>query len=79
MELFDQPIRDPEIRGRAEMTFELSGTAEQMMRENIRRRHPELDRAEVEKRFVGWLRRRTRDDSYGRHSEKWAAKFGSQQ
>ncbi len=79
MELFDRPIRDPEILARAEMTFELSETAEQIMRENIRRRHPELSRVEVEKRFVDWLRRRTRDDSYGRPSEKWAAKFGSQQ
>ncbi len=79
MELFDQPIRDPEILARAEMTFDLSETAEQIMRENIRRRHPELSRAEVENRFVEWLRRRTRDDSYGRPSAKWAAKFGSRQ
>ncbi len=79
MELYSKPIRDPENLARAQMTFERSETAEQIMRENTRRRHPELNRAEVEERFVGWLRRRTRDDSYGRQSKKWAAKFGTEQ
>ena len=76
MELYDEPIRDPEILERAQITFDLSETAEQMMRQNIRRRHPELNPEQVEERFVEWLRRRTAGDSYGRPSEKWAAKFG---
>ena len=79
MEPFDQPIRDPEVLARAQITFDLCETAEQIMRQNIRRRHPELSEDEVEKRFVEWLRRRTSDDSYGRPSGKWAARFGSQQ
>ena len=79
MEPLGRPIRDPEILKRAEITFELCETAEQMMRENIRRRHPELDDQDVEKRFVEWLRTRTSDDSYGRLSARWAARFGSRQ
>ena len=79
MEPFDQPIRDPEVLARAQVTFDLCETAEQIMRQNIRRRQPELSEDGVERRFVEWLRRRTTDDSYGRRSEKWAARFGSQQ
>lgn len=77
MEPFEKPIRDPGVLKRAQMTFELSETAEQIMRENIRRRHPELNDAAVERRFVDWLRRRTKDDTYGRPSKKWAARFES--
>jgi hypothetical protein len=76
MDPFDQPIRDPEVLARAEIFFDLCETAEQIMRQNIRRRNPGLNEAEVEERLVEWLRRRSDDDFYGRPSEKWAAKFG---
>ena len=79
MEFYEKPIRDPKILERAQITFDLCEAAEQIMRENIRRRDPELSAVQVEERFVEWLRRRTRDDSYGRLSDEWAAKFGSQQ
>jgi hypothetical protein len=76
MEPYDKPIRDPEVLARAEMTFDLCETAEQIMRQNIRRRHPELGDDEVEERVVEWLRHRPEGSSYGRPSKKWAAKFG---
>ena len=55
------PIRDPKIMARTELTFELYELAEQMMRQNIRRRNPELDAEEVEKRLVEWLMSRPAD------------------
>lgn len=53
-----QPIRDPEILERMQLTFELYEVAETMKRQNIRRRHPELSAEEVEERVVAWLRHR---------------------
>ena len=76
MDLYDKPIRDPEVLARAEMTFDLCESAEQIMRQNIRRRHPELGEDEVEERLVEWLQHRPEGHGYGRRSEKWAAKFG---
>ncbi len=75
MTLYDRPIHDLEIFERARITFELCETAEKIMRQNIRRRHPELSEEEVEERLIEWYRRRPKD-SYGRPSEKWAARFG---
>ncbi len=46
---------DPAALERMQMTFELYEVAETMKRQNIRRRHPELDDAEVEERVVEWL------------------------
>ncbi len=79
MEPFDQPIRDPEILARAQMTFDLCDAAEQIMRQNIRRRHPELGEAEVEERLAEWYLSRPKGHSYGRPSEKWAKRLGLQQ
>ncbi len=76
MEPFDKPIRDPQVLARSEITFDLCETAEQIMRQNIRRRHPELNEEEVEDRIVEWYQHRPEDDSYGRPSEKWSAKLG---
>lgn len=79
MELFDRPIHDPEILARAQMTFDLCDAAEQIMRQNIRRRHPELSEAEVEERLAGWYLSRPKGHSYGRPSKKWAKKLGPRQ
>lgn len=61
MDPLDQPIRDPEVLARAEILFDLCETAEQIMRQNIRRRNPGLSEAEVEERLVKW--RRSRPDA----------------
>jgi hypothetical protein len=58
MTLYDRPIRDPKVFERARTTFELLELAEKIMRQNIRRRHPELSEEEVEERVVDWYRRR---------------------
>ncbi len=79
MDPYDKPIRDPEILARAQATFDLCETAEQIMRQNIRRRHPELSEEEVEERLIEWRRQRPDaplGDAYGKPSEKWARKFG---
>lgn len=51
-------IRDPEVIERMQMAFELYEVAETMKRQNVRRRHPELDDAEVEEQVLEWLYRR---------------------
>lgn len=76
MDPLDKPIRDPEILARAQLTFDLCEAAEQIMRQNIRRRSPELSDEEVEERIVEWYRRRPEDGNFGRPSKKWAARFG---
>ncbi len=53
-----QVTRDPEVLDRIQMAFELYEVAEAMKRQNIRRRYPDLDEAEVEERVVEWLYRR---------------------
>jgi hypothetical protein len=50
-----KPISDPELMARVRMTFELAELAEEMMRQNIRRRHPELNDEEVEARLTEWM------------------------
>ncbi len=76
MDLYDKPIRDPEIFARAQMTFDLCETAEQIMRQNIRRRNPDLDEKEVEERIDEWYRKAPNEGRYCRPSEKWAKRFG---
>ena len=49
------PIRDPDVIARMEMAMELYELAEAMQRQNIRRRNPDLNEDEVEKRLVEWL------------------------
>ena len=41
-----------------QMAFELCELAEIMQRQNLKRRHPELDEAEIEERLIEWLYRR---------------------
>ncbi len=76
MDLYDRPIRNPEILARARATFDLCETAEQIMRQNIRRRNPGLDEEQVEKRIDEWYRKSPDKGLYGQPSEKWAKRFG---
>jgi Rv0078B-related antitoxin len=48
-------IRDPEFLARANAAFDLCETAEQIMRQNLRRRHPQASEAEIHQRFKAWL------------------------
>ena len=76
---FDKPIRDPEVLRRMRILFDLCESAELIMRQNIRRWHPDLGEAEVEERLAAWRRERPDaplGDAYGRPSAKWARKFG---
>jgi hypothetical protein len=53
-----EPIRDPEVLARAGAAFDLCETAEQMMRQNLRRRHPQASEEEIRQRFRAWLEKR---------------------
>lgn len=52
------PIRDPAVLKRMEMAFDLYEMAEQMMRQNLRRRNPGASEQEFEQGICEWLRRR---------------------
>ncbi len=41
-----------------QMAFELYETAQSIMRQNLRRRFPELDDAEIERRLIAWRHKR---------------------
>ena len=56
----EELIDDPVILARAQATFELIDLAEQMMRQNLRRWHPEETEAEIERRLVSWYRKEPR-------------------
>jgi hypothetical protein len=53
-----EPIRDPKILARMQDTFDLCQTAEDIMRQNLRRRHPLANEAEIRERFAAWLEKR---------------------
>ncbi len=53
-----EPIRDPEILARAEDMFDLCETMENMMRQNLRRRHPQASEEEIQERFSAWAEKR---------------------
>jgi hypothetical protein len=57
MSSMKEPIRDPAILARMRVAFDLYETAEVMMRQNFRRRHPKADETEIERLFATWLRR----------------------
>jgi hypothetical protein len=59
------PIRDPEVMRRAEATFELFELGIEMMRQNLRRRHPDADDEEIRRRLVEWLH----DRPWARHGD----------
>ncbi|PYQ60126.1 MAG: hypothetical protein DMF53_17610 [Acidobacteria bacterium] len=53
-----EPIRDPQILARAHAAFDLCETAEQMMRQNIRRWNSQASEEEIRQRFRAWLEKR---------------------
>lgn len=69
-----EPIRDPRVISRMKMAFDLYETAEAIMRQNLRRRFPDAQEAEIERRLVAWLRRRPgaeRGDGAGQPSRRF--------
>ncbi|HEX5714968.1 MAG TPA: hypothetical protein VF179_02340 [Thermoanaerobaculia bacterium] len=69
-----QPIRDPAVLSRMKMAFDLYETAEAIMRQNLRRRFPDVPEAEIERRLVEWLHRRPgaeHGDGAGRPSRRF--------
>jgi hypothetical protein len=67
-----EPIRDPEVLARMRIAFDLYEAAEEIMRQNLRRRHPEATEEEIERDLVSWLReqpvrpRRSLSSRFGR-------------
>ncbi len=53
-----RPIQDPEVLARMELAFDLYEMAEQMMRQNLRRRNPGASEQEIEEGIQEWLHRR---------------------
>lgn len=69
-----EPIRDPKVMSRMKMAFDLYETAEAIMRQNLRRRFPDAQEAEIERHLVSWLRRRPgaeHGDGPGRPSRRF--------
>ena len=58
MERAQKPIHDPVVMKRMQVAFDLYETAQLIMRQNLRRRHPELDEASIEQLLVEWRHRR---------------------
>ena len=50
--------RDTAVLERMRLTFDLFEASVQMQRLNLRRRHPEADDEEIERRLVEWLHTR---------------------
>ena len=50
-----EPIRDPEVLARMRATFDLYQTAVDMMRQNLRRRHPDASEAEIARQLQEWM------------------------
>jgi hypothetical protein len=53
-----RPIRDPGVLARMETAFDLYDLAEEMMRQNLRRRFPAGTDEEIEARLTRWLQKR---------------------
>ncbi|HVS00279.1 MAG TPA: hypothetical protein VMW27_26865 [Thermoanaerobaculia bacterium] len=53
-----EPIRDPEVLSRMQQAMDLFEAAEAIMRQNLRRWHPEANAAEIEARLAAWLQKR---------------------
>jgi hypothetical protein len=50
-----EPIRDPEVLARMRIAFDLYQTAVDMMRLNLRRRHPKASEEELARRLQKWM------------------------
>lgn len=57
-----RPIRDPDVIARMETAFDLFDLAEEMMRQNLRRRFPAATEDEIEGRLLRWLQKRPFDE-----------------
>lgn len=57
--------KDPAVIERMRLLFDLYETSEEIMRQNLRRKHPEADEAEIERRLIAWL--------HDRPDERWEA------
>jgi len=55
---FQQARRDPVVLKRMAVAVDLFETAQVIMRQNLRRRHPEADEAEIEHRLAEWRKQR---------------------
>jgi len=53
-----EPTRAAVVMKRMQVAFDLFETAQLIMRQNLRRRHPELEDAEIERRLIEWRHRR---------------------
>jgi len=53
-----KPVRDPEAAARLQRAFELYEMAEDLMRQNLRRRFPEENEDQIEQRVLVWLHHR---------------------
>jgi hypothetical protein len=57
-----KPIRDPQVMARMQATLELHQFARDVMRQNLRRRHPEENDEQIEGRLRDWLRKKPSTD-----------------
>ena len=73
-----EPIRDPEVLARMRVTFDLYQTAVDMMRQNLRRRHPDASEAEIARRMQEWMLEQPEDPPgtplRAMNREEWEAK-----
>lgn len=53
-----EPIRDPEVLARMQQAMDLFEAGVEIMRQNLRRWHPEASAAEIEARLTAWLQKR---------------------
>lgn len=51
---YRKPIRDPDVLRRMQQTFDLCHAAEEIMRQNLRRRNPSASEAEIEEGLRRW-------------------------
>lgn len=57
-----EPVRDPAVFARMRATLDLYQLAEDVMRQNLRRRHPGASDAEIERLLLSWLRKESRHE-----------------
>ena len=50
----NRSTHDPVVLKRMQMTTELFEAAQLLMRQNLRRRHPDLDEVEIERKLQEW-------------------------
>ena len=54
----EKPDGSRELGQRLELAFDLYEAGEQIMRQNLKRRHPDADRKEIDRRLATWLCKR---------------------